>query len=108
MPRISRYWLLASGLLCVAGAVLHLTIPLGGPAWYSLAGAPPGLIAMAQAKLARPVVSCIIIAGILGVFAAYAFSGSLSIRVVDLHATACGAGSSQGFFGRCLRLAQMR
>lgn len=80
MPRISRYWLLASGLLCVAGAVLHLTIPLGGPAWYSLAGAPPGLIAMAQAKLARPVVSCIIIAGILGVFAAYAFSALGLVR----------------------------
>lgn len=74
MSRISRYWLFASGLLCIAGALLHLAIPLGGPAWYSFAGAPQGLVAMAAAGLARPVVSCIVIACLLCIFAAYAFS----------------------------------
>ncbi len=74
MSRVSSYWLFASALLCVLGALLHLAIPLGGPAWYSFAGAPQGLVAMAEAGLARPVVSCIVIACLLCVFAAYAFS----------------------------------
>lgn len=80
LSRFFSYWLLASGLLCAAGALLHLAIPLGGPAWYSLAGAPQGLVAMAQAGLARPVVSCIIIAGALGVLAVYAFSALGFVR----------------------------
>jgi hypothetical protein len=74
MSRISMAWLCASGALCVAGALLHLAIPFGGPAWYSFAGAPQGLVAMAEAGRARPIVSCVVIACLLLVFAAYAFS----------------------------------
>lgn len=74
MSRVSRAWLFASGLLCAIGALLHLAIPLGGPAWYYFAGAPQGLVAMAEAGLARPAVTCIIIACILCIFAVYAFS----------------------------------
>lgn len=74
MLRVSKYWLLVSGLLCAIGALVHLAIPLGGPAWYYFAGAPQGLVAMAEAGLARPVVTCVIIACILCLFAVYAFS----------------------------------
>lgn len=74
MSRVSKAWLFASGLLCVIGALLHLAVPLGGPAWYSFAGAPQGLVAMAAAGLVRPVVSCIVIACLLCIFAVYAFS----------------------------------
>jgi hypothetical protein len=74
LSRIRTCWLFTAGSLCAAGALLHLAIPLGGPAWYSLAGAPRGLVAMAQAGLVRPIVSCIVIACVLAVFAAYAFS----------------------------------
>lgn len=81
MPlRIPTYWLLASGLLCAAGALAHLAIPLGGTAWYRFAGAPQGLVAMAAAGLARPLVSCVVIACILVVFAAYAFSALGLVR----------------------------
>jgi len=66
--------LLASGWLCVAGALLHLAIPFGGPAWYAFTGAPQGLVVMAEAGLARPVVSCVVIAFLLCIFAVYAFS----------------------------------
>lgn len=72
--RVPAIWLFASGALCVAGALLHLAIPFGGPGWYRFAGAPRGLVAMAEAGLARPVVSCVVIACVLLVFAAYAFS----------------------------------
>ena len=60
--------------MCAVGALMHLAIPLGGPDWYRLAGAPPGLVAMATEGRARPVVSSVVIACILTVFAAYAFS----------------------------------
>lgn len=74
LSRVPGCWLFASGSLCVAGALLHLAIPFGGPAWYAFAGAPRGLVAMAEAGLPRPVVSCVVIACLLLVFAAYAFS----------------------------------
>ena len=74
MLRIARWWLFASALLCVAGALVHLAIPLGGPAWYSYWGAPQGLVTMAAAGLVRPVVTCVVIASLLGMFAGYAFS----------------------------------
>ena len=80
MSRIPRLWLLASGLLCVAGALVHLLLPLGGPAWYRFVGAPQGLIAMAEAGLARPIISCVAIASVLVVFASYAFSALGFIR----------------------------
>lgn len=80
MSRIAGFWLLASGSLCAAGALVHLALPLGGPDWYGFVGAPQGLVAMAAAGLARPVVSCIVIASILAVFASYAFSALGIIR----------------------------
>ena len=80
MSRISQLWLFASGLLCVAGALLHLAIPFGGPAWYNFVGAPRGIAVMAGAGLARPAVTCVIIASILAVFASYAFSALGFIR----------------------------
>lgn len=74
MSTISRHWLLAAGSLCVAGALVHLAIPIGGRAWYAYFGAPPALAAMADAGLARPVVTVLAISGALLVMAAYAFS----------------------------------
>lgn len=80
LSRVSRAWLFASGLLCVIGALLHLAIPLGGPSWYYFVGAPQGLVAMAKAGLARPAVTCIIIACVLCIFAVYAFSALGFVR----------------------------
>jgi hypothetical protein len=80
LSRIPRFWLFASGSLCAVGALMHLALPLGGPAWYSFVGAPQGIAAMAAVGLARPLVSCIVIACLLGVFASYAFSALGFIR----------------------------
>jgi putative oxidoreductase len=100
--RIAGNWLYASGLLCAAGALAHLLIPLGGPGWYSFFAAPPGLIAMAEAGLVRPAVTCAAIAAILFLIAAYAFSGlglirrlpgvRLVLAIVGLGLVARGAG----------------
>jgi hypothetical protein len=66
--------LFAAGLLCAAGAVVHLAIPVGGPGWYEFFGAPPALGAMAYAGLVRPAVTCVAIAALLLAISAYAFS----------------------------------
>jgi hypothetical protein len=71
---LSRRWLSAATLLCVAGALVHLAIPLGGPAWYEFFGAPPALASMARAGLARPALTCVAIAAVLFAISAYAFS----------------------------------
>ena len=80
MSRIPQWWLFASGLLCALGALLHLALPLGGPAWYRFVGAPQGVVAMAEAGLARPIVTCVVIACVLGLFAGYAFSALGLVR----------------------------
>ena len=78
--RFWRQWLSAAGLLCVAGALVHLAIPLGGPAWYEFFGAPPALASMARAGLPRPALTCVAIAAVLFAISAYAFSGSGRLR----------------------------
>ncbi|HET9033903.1 MAG TPA: hypothetical protein VFN25_13495, partial [Dokdonella sp.] len=80
LSRIPQLWLFASGLLCAVGALMHLALPLGGPDWYRFVGAPQGLVAMAAAGLARPLIACIAIACVLGVFTSYAFSALGFVR----------------------------
>lgn len=76
MSQVRNGWLQASGVVLSAGALLHLAIPLGGPAWYEFVGAPSGLVAMVTAGSLRPAVTCVAIASLLVVASAYAFSGA--------------------------------
>ncbi len=75
-----KHWLLAAGLLALLGGLVHLAIPLGGPEWYAFFGAPPPLVEMAAAGALRPILTCVLIAAVLFVVAAYAFSGLGMIR----------------------------
>ena len=80
VSKFSQRWLFAAGWLCVAGALVHLAIPIGGPDWYNFFGAPPALAAMAEAGLARPVITVLAISAALFAIAAYAFSALGSLR----------------------------
>lgn len=84
LSQCARTWLLCSGVMAFVGALIHLAIPVGGPAWYLYFGAPPGLAAMAEAGSIRPLVSCLVIALVLLVCSAYAFSGLRLIRRLPL------------------------
>ena len=64
-----------AGAILVLGALVHLAIPLGGPDWYAFFGAPPRLVDMARAGALRPVLTCLVIASVLGVLATYVYSG---------------------------------
>jgi hypothetical protein len=80
MSRLANNWLLCAGVAAAAGAVLHVAILFGGPEWYAFFGAPRGMVEMARAGHPRAAISCLVIAAILSVFAAYAFSGAGRIR----------------------------
>jgi hypothetical protein len=84
-PRgFTAWWVGYAGIACLVGALLHVAIAIGGPDWYAFFGAPRGLVAMARAGNLRAPLSCIAIAAILGVFAAYAFSAIGVIRRLPL------------------------
>jgi hypothetical protein len=68
--------LFAAGLATAIAGLLHLLIPFGGPAWYAFFGAPHRLVRMAEAGALYPIVSCVVIAALLAVCSAYAFSGA--------------------------------
>lgn len=72
---------------------MHLSLPLGGPDWYSFVGAPQAVAAMAAAGMLRPVVFSFLIASILVVFASYAFSALGFIRPLPaLRVVLCAIG----------------
>lgn len=80
MSTIQRALLMIAAGVLALGALVHLAIPFGGPEWYAFFGAPPRLVALAQAGALRPVITCIVIATMLGVLAMYAFSGLGYVR----------------------------
>jgi putative oxidoreductase len=84
LSKVRNGWLLASGVLLLSGALLHLAIPLGGSDWYEYFGAPAGLVAMVEAGSLRPAITCVVIAALLGGLAAYAFSGAGIVRRLPL------------------------
>jgi hypothetical protein len=67
---------MAAGFATAAAALIHLMIPLGGPTWYGFFGAPRALVRQAEAGALYPIVSCMVIAMLLSICSAYAFSGA--------------------------------
>lgn len=80
MSRVQRTMLWIAAVVLALGALIHLMIPLGGPQWYAFFGAPPRLVALAEAGALRPLFTCVAIATLLGSIAAYAFSGLGRLR----------------------------
>ena len=84
MSKFGRNYLIGTGLAACAGSVLHIVILFGGPDWYAFFGAPRGLVEMARAGNLRAPLSCVVIATILAVLAAYAFSAAGVVRRLPL------------------------
>jgi len=83
-----RPLLIVGGVLSAMAAVLHLAIIAGGPDWYRFFGAGEQMARMAEAGHWYPVVVTLGIATMLGIWAAYAFSGAGLIRRLPLLRTA--------------------
>jgi len=88
VPADARLWLIAAGAMSALAACLHLAIIVGGPGWYRFFGAGEGMARMAEQGLIRPTLITLGIAGVLGAWAAYAFSGAGLIRRLPLLRTA--------------------
>lgn len=80
MKQIWKSGLVLSGCAALAGALLHVAIVFGGPAWFRFFGAPEGIIRMAAAGHWYPTAVCLAISAVLALCAAYAFSGAGLIR----------------------------
>ncbi|HYC98872.1 hypothetical protein [Brevundimonas sp.] len=80
--------LVAGGLLSAAAAVLHLSVIAGGPDWYRFFGAGEGMARLAEQGSWTPALLTVGIAGVLAVWAAYAFSGAGLIPRLPLVRTA--------------------
>ncbi|MBJ7483411.1 hypothetical protein [Brevundimonas sp.] len=68
--------LITGGVLSAAASVLHLAVIIGGPSWYRFFGAGEGMARMAERGDWRAAAITVGIAGVLALWAAYAFSGA--------------------------------
>lgn len=80
--------LIIGGVLSAAASFLHLAIIVGGPDWYRFFGAGEGMARLAEQGSWMPVLITVGIAGVLAVWAAYAFSGAGLIPRLPLLRTA--------------------
>jgi hypothetical protein len=79
-------WLITGGILSAIAAVMHIAIIIGGPDWYRFFGAGEAMAKAAEQGRLMPTVVTLGIAAMLGIWAAYAFSGARLIpRLPMLH-----------------------
>ena len=69
-------FLILAGTLSALAALLHLAVIIGGPDWYRFFGAGEEMARMAERGMIQPTLITIGIAGMLALWAAYAFSGA--------------------------------
>lgn len=69
-------WLIVGGWLSVAAALAHIGCVIGGPDWYRFFGAGEGMAQAAARGEWMPTLVTLIIAAVLMIWGAYAFSGA--------------------------------
>jgi hypothetical protein len=74
--------------MSLAGAAVHLATIIGGPDWYRFFGAGEPIARAAERGSPIPALMAAAIAALLGIWAAYAFSGAGIIRRLPLLRTA--------------------
>jgi len=84
----ARPWLLAAGGLSIAASVLHLACIVGGPSWYRFVGAGEPIARAVERGALMPTLITLFIAGVLGVWALYAFSAAQLLPRLPLLRTA--------------------
>jgi len=84
-------WLVAGGAFSAGAAVLHLLIIVGGPGWYRLFGAGELLARAAERGSPVPAFWAAAIAGVLAIWAAYAWAGAGLIPRLPLMRAALAA-----------------
>ncbi|MBN8500841.1 MAG: hypothetical protein J0M19_06800, partial [Sphingomonadales bacterium] len=83
-----RPWLNAAGWMSVAASLLHIAVILGGPDWYRFFGAGEGMAQAAARGSWVPAMVTLVIAGVLAVWALFAFGAAGKFRPLPLSRTA--------------------
>lgn len=76
MPTSPNHFLIAGGVLSALAALLHLGCIVFGATWYRFLGAGEQMARLAEAGSPHPTRMALLIAGMLMVWSAYAFSGA--------------------------------
>lgn len=76
--------LLIAGSLSLFASAMHIGCIFGGPAWYRFFGAGEQMAMLAEQGSSYPIVVTLFIAGVLLIWALYAFSGAGIIRKLPL------------------------
>jgi len=77
-------FLIVGAALSAMAALLHICVIFGGPAWYRFFGAGERMAMGAAAGHWYPPIVTLLIAGVLGVWAAYALSGAGVLQPLPL------------------------
>ncbi len=79
-----------AGAIATIGALIHVVVIVVGPPWYAFFGAPPAIVASARDGTWLAPVSTMVIAMLMGICAAYAFSAAGLTRRLPLLRLALG------------------
>lgn len=94
MSRIGAASVHLAAAIALVGVAIHLAAIFGGADWYAYFGAPPVIVESARAGTWLAPVSCAVIAGLMGLCAAYACSALGVIRRLPLQRFMLGAMAS--------------
>ncbi|MEQ1688071.1 MAG: hypothetical protein ABL874_05820 [Sphingopyxis sp.] len=81
-------WLIAAAWGSIAASLLHIGCIIGGPDWYRFFGAGEDMARMAERGHWYPPIITLFIAGVLAVWALFAFSAAGTLRRLPLARTA--------------------
>ncbi len=74
VKRRYQVWVILAGVISLVGVVIHIGAIFGGVAWYVYFGAPHGIVESARQGTWLAPLGASVIAGLMALCAAYAFS----------------------------------
>ncbi|WP_395005193.1 hypothetical protein [Undibacterium sp.] len=84
MKKSQKIWTYLAGIIALIGVVIHIAAIFGGPSWYAYFGAPASVVQSARDGTWLAPVGALIIAGLMAICSAYAFSALGVIRRLPL------------------------
>jgi hypothetical protein len=84
MKSTQTIWIYLAGIIALIGVVIHFAAIFGGASWYAYFGAPRSVVQSAREGTWLAPVGALVIAGLMAICAAYAFSAIGFIRRLPL------------------------
>ncbi len=84
MKKTTTIWIYLAAAIALVGVAIHLGAIVGGASWYSYFGAPPRIVESAKSGTLLAPLSAALIAALMALCAAYAFSALGLIKRLPL------------------------